>query len=89
MSLSFWLRQVGLIDSEATSGKTTPAAYRAAAEKICPLSFKEAKDAYPRVRAIDTPYICMDLVYQYSLLVDGFGKQLQIYTRLHGLVFVA
>ncbi|XBI08130.1 hypothetical protein VPH35_135913 [Triticum aestivum] len=74
-SFYYTASQVGLIDSEASSAKTTPAAWRAAAEKICPLSFKEAKDAHPRVRAIDTPYICMDLIYQYSLLVDGFGLE--------------
>ncbi|XP_037462366.1 probable apyrase 3 [Triticum dicoccoides] len=74
-SFYYTASQVGLIDSEASSAKTTPAAWRDAAEKICPLSFKEAKDAYPRVRAIDTPYICMDLIYQYSLLVDGFGLE--------------
>jgi apyrase len=39
------------------------------------MSFEEAKVAYPMFRASDAPYICMDLVYQYSLLVDGFGKQ--------------
>ncbi|PNT62744.1 hypothetical protein BRADI_4g07680v3 [Brachypodium distachyon] len=66
---------VGLIDSEATSGKTTPAAFGSAAEKICAMSFEETKAAYTRVRASDAPYICMDLVYQYSLLVDGFGLE--------------
>lgn len=67
--------EVGLIDGEAASGKTTPAAFGAAAEKICAMSFEETKAAYTRVRASDAPYICMDLVYQYSLLVDGFGLE--------------
>jgi apyrase len=71
-------RQAGLIDSKATSGKTTPAALKATAKKICPMSFEEAKAAYPRFRASDAPYICMDLIYQYSLLVDGFGKQISL-----------
>jgi apyrase len=66
---------VGFIDDEATSGKTTPAAFKTAAEKICPMSFEEAKAAYPKFRASDAPYICMDLIYQYSLLVDGLGMQ--------------
>jgi apyrase len=50
-------------------------AFKAAAEKICPMSFQEAKAAYPKFRASDAPYICMDLIYQYSLLVDGFGLE--------------
>ncbi|KAF7005641.1 hypothetical protein CFC21_020749 [Triticum aestivum] len=74
-SFYYMASRVGLIGSEATSGKTTPAAYRAAAEKICTLSLEEAKAAYPKARASDVPYLCMDLVYQYSLLVDGFGLE--------------
>jgi len=48
--------------------------FKAAAEKACRLSVKEAKVAYPNVSDTDLPYTCMDLTYQYTLLVDGFGK---------------
>ncbi|VAI11159.1 unnamed protein product [Triticum turgidum subsp. durum] len=92
-SFYYMAADVGLIDSEATSGKTTPAAFRAAAEKICPMGFMEAKATYPKVRSVDTPYICMDLVYQYSLLVDGFGleptKEITVAQKVkHGEYFI-
>uniref|UniRef100_A0ACD5TKI2 Uncharacterized protein n=1 Tax=Avena sativa TaxID=4498 RepID=A0ACD5TKI2_AVESA len=74
-SFYFMASDAGLISRKATSGKTTPAAFKAAAEKVCQMSFEEAKVAYPRFRASDAPYICMDLIYQYTLLVDGFGLE--------------
>ncbi|BAF27467.2 Os11g0125900 [Oryza sativa Japonica Group] len=61
---------VGFIDSDAPSAKSTPATFKAVAEKACKLSVKEAKVEYPNVR--DHAYLCMDLIYEYSLLVDGF-----------------
>ncbi|PNT65528.1 hypothetical protein BRADI_4g44013v3 [Brachypodium distachyon] len=64
--------QVGWVDKAAAhSARSSPAEFRAAAAKICPMSVAEAKAAYPGVH--DTAYVCMDLVYQYTLLVDGFG----------------
>jgi apyrase len=37
------------------------------------LSFEEAKTMYPTlIDYDDVPYVCMDLSYQYTLLVDGF-----------------
>jgi apyrase len=64
--------QVGFINDEAPRAKSTLAAYKAAADNVCSLSVQETEAAYPNVR--DVPYICMDLIYQYTLLVDGFGK---------------
>ena len=69
-----FLWKVGFIDSKAPSAEATPAMFKAAAEKACRLSVKEAKVAYPNVSDTDLPYTCMDLTYQYTLLVDGFGK---------------
>ncbi|CAM0884515.1 unnamed protein product [Alopecurus aequalis] len=62
--------EVGWVMEGTPSATSSPAAFRAAAEKICPLSLEEAKAAYPGVA--DTEFICMDLVYEYTLLVDGF-----------------
>jgi len=52
--------QVGIINDDAPNGKSTPAAFADAALKVCSLSMEE--------------YLCMDLVYEYTLLVDGFGE---------------
>lgn len=45
-----------------------------AATRACKMNLKEAKSIYPQVESDDLPFLCMDLVYQFSLLVDGFGK---------------
>lgn len=37
------------------------------------LNYKDAEKKYPKIWTVSLPYVCMDLVYQYSLLVDGFG----------------
>ncbi|EES08260.1 hypothetical protein BDA96_05G088800 [Sorghum bicolor] len=66
---------VGFIDSKAPSAKAAPAAFRAAAKKACQLDVKKAKVAYPNISDSDVPYLCMDLTYTYTLLVDGFGLQ--------------
>ncbi|KAF8711388.1 hypothetical protein HU200_029419 [Digitaria exilis] len=66
---------VGFIDSEAPSAKAAPAAFRIAARKACRLGVKKAKVAFPKVEDASLPYLCLDLTYTYTLLVDGFGLQ--------------
>ncbi|GJN07122.1 hypothetical protein PR202_ga24921 [Eleusine coracana subsp. coracana] len=46
-SFYFLASQVGIIDKKFPSAKATPAAFRIAAKKVCQLSVKEAKVAYP------------------------------------------
>jgi apyrase len=48
--------------------------FEEAAKKACQTELEDAKSSYPRVDDGNLPYICMDLVYQYTLLVDGFGR---------------
>ncbi|PON31867.1 Nucleoside phosphatase [Parasponia andersonii] len=63
--------QVGFVNSSDHIAKAYPSDFEAAAKIACQTKVKDATSVYPNV--IDVPYICMDLVYQYSLLVDGFG----------------
>ncbi|WVZ53396.1 hypothetical protein U9M48_004344 [Paspalum notatum var. saurae] len=84
---------VGFIDSKAPSAEATPAMFKVAAEKACRLSVKEAQVAYPNVSNTDVPYTCMDLTYQYTLLVDGFGfhpmKRITLVSKVkHGQYYI-
>ncbi|KAJ1275188.1 hypothetical protein BS78_05G117100 [Paspalum vaginatum] len=74
-SFYYLASHVGFIDREALSAKAAPAAFRAAAKKACQLDINKAKAAYPNIAESDVPYLCMDLTYTYTLLVDGFGLQ--------------
>ncbi|KAF8730772.1 hypothetical protein HU200_016635 [Digitaria exilis] len=73
--IGLFLLKVGFIDSEAPSAKAAPAAFRNAARKACRLGVKKAKVAFPKVEDASLPYLCLDLTYTYTLLVDGFGLQ--------------
>ena len=68
-----WI-QAGFVNSNEPVAKVHPADFEEAAKRACQTTLKEAKSIYPRVEESNLPYICMDLVYQYTLLVDGFGK---------------
>ncbi|KAG2571030.1 hypothetical protein PVAP13_7KG023158 [Panicum virgatum] len=62
-SFHYLASHVGFIDSNAPSAKAAPAAFRTAARKACRLGIEDA----------NVPYLCLDLTYQHTLLVDGFG----------------
>nr|GMD63100.1 apyrase-like [Ipomoea batatas] len=55
----FW---VGIIEPKKSSEKVKPIAY-----------LKAAKSTFPNAKKENIPYLCMDVVYEYTLLVDGFG----------------
>jgi len=44
------------------------------AKQACGKTFEEAKSSYPRLSEERVPFVCMDVAYQYALLVDGFGR---------------
>ncbi|KAK9113003.1 hypothetical protein Scep_020522 [Stephania cephalantha] len=63
----------GFIDRSQPASKARPADFKTAADRACATKLDEAKSRYTTVQTDDLPYICMDLVYQFTLLVDGFG----------------
>jgi hypothetical protein len=65
--------QAGFVNANAAVAKVKPSDFRQAAERACSSSVKNAEATFPGVPKDNIPYICMDLVYQYTLLVDGFG----------------
>lgn len=54
--------------------KVRPIDFESAARRACDTRIDDAKATFPHVDSDNLPYLCMDLVYQYTLLVDGFGK---------------
>lgn len=47
--------------------------FEEAAKRACETKLADAKSLYLRVEEGNLPYLCMDLMYQYTLLVEGFG----------------
>ena len=54
--------------------KVRPVNFKDEAKRACETKLEDAKSIYQRVEPDNLPYLCMDLVYQFTLLVDGFGK---------------
>ncbi|CAI9766063.1 unnamed protein product [Fraxinus pennsylvanica] len=69
----YWTaREAGILESDAVGGIIRPQHYKEAAKVVCATKFEDIKSKFPNVEDDDIPYLCMDLVYQYTLLVDGF-----------------
>lgn len=62
------------MDPEKPVAKVSAAEFEEAAKRACQTKLEDAKSIYPRVEDGNLPFLCMDLVYQYTLLVYGFGK---------------
>ncbi|KAG8063517.1 hypothetical protein GUJ93_ZPchr0003g17444 [Zizania palustris] len=65
--------EAGFVNPKAAVAKVKPSDFEEAARHVCKLNVKDAQATYPDVSEDNIPYLCMDLVYQYTLLMDGFG----------------
>ncbi|KAJ3682947.1 hypothetical protein LUZ60_013174 [Juncus effusus] len=68
--------EAGFVDPKAAVAKVKVSEFEDAAKRACKLNVNDAKSTYPSVSDDNLPYLCMDLVYQLTLLVDGFGVDL-------------
>nr|GEU92735.1 apyrase 2-like [Tanacetum cinerariifolium] len=64
--------KAGFVDPKSHVAKVRPVDFQEAAKRACQTTLEDAKSAYSNVEEANLPYLCMDLVYQYTLLVDGF-----------------
>ncbi|XP_022153684.1 apyrase 2-like [Momordica charantia] len=65
--------QAGFIDANQPDAVVKAIDFKRAAMVACETKFVDAKSKYPNVYPSDLQFVCMDLVYEYTLLVDGFG----------------
>ncbi|KAM7269096.1 hypothetical protein ACFE04_024593 [Oxalis oulophora] len=65
--------EAGFVDAKEPVAKVHPADFEDAAKQACQTKLEAARSTYPDVEESNLPYLCMDLVYQYTLLVNGFG----------------
>lgn len=65
--------EAGFVDPNKPVAKVSAAEFEEAAKRACQTKLEDAKSVYPHVGDANLPYLCMDLVYQYTLLVDGFA----------------
>ncbi|MCD9638851.1 Apyrase [Datura stramonium] len=50
-----------------------PIQYLNAAKVACQTNVADIKTVFPETQDRNVPYLCIDLIYEYTLLVDGFG----------------
>ncbi|RDX73498.1 Apyrase 2, partial [Mucuna pruriens] len=65
--------EAGFADPNLPVVKVRPVDFEDAAKQACQTKLEDAKFTYQRVEEGNLPFLCMDLVYQYTLLVVGFG----------------
>lgn len=70
--------QTGTVEVKANTASIRPMAYRNAAKKACSANVDNIKSIFPLIEEGDVGFLCMDLVYEYTLLVDGFGTCIYI-----------
>lgn len=64
-----------MVDASTPNFILRPVDIETKAKEACALNFEDAKSTYPFLDKKNVAsYVCMDLIYQYVLLVDGFGK---------------
>lgn len=60
-------------NKKVATAVVTPLEFEQAAKRFCSLSLAEIAQEYPKLKEAKRKYICLDLVYEYTLLVAGFG----------------
>ncbi|KAL1544881.1 Apyrase 2, variant 2 [Salvia divinorum] len=65
--------EAGFVDPSLAVATVRPSDFEEAAKQACQTRLEDAKASYPRVKPENLPFLCMDLVYQVTLLVDGLG----------------
>ncbi|KAF9618908.1 hypothetical protein IFM89_002903 [Coptis chinensis] len=65
--------EAGFVNPNLPVAKVQPVDFEEAAKRACESTLEDGKTTYHGVEESNLPYLCMDLVYQYTLLVDGFG----------------
>ncbi|KAL0442288.1 UNVERIFIED_CONTAM: Apyrase [Sesamum latifolium] len=65
--------ETGIIEPNAPGANVRPIQYLKAAKRACTANVDNINSIFPLIDKRDVPFLCMDLVYEYMLLVDGFG----------------
>ncbi|KAK9289550.1 hypothetical protein L1049_007706 [Liquidambar formosana] len=65
--------EAGFVDPNLPVAKVHTVDFEDAPKRACETRLEDAKSAYPSVDEDNLPYLCMDLVFQFTLLVDGFA----------------
>ncbi|MBA0590910.1 hypothetical protein Gorai_019599 [Gossypium raimondii] len=65
--------EAGFIKAADPVATVQPHSFAEAAKRACGTKYADIKATYPAVDVGNQAYLCLDLVYQYTLLVDGFG----------------